>query len=79
MSKYDNEKRGVLFKNTKKKTDKHPDYTGSCEIEGVKYWLSAWVRETKDGEKYFSMVYNVPEEEVYKNDKPALTDDDLPF
>jgi hypothetical protein len=33
MPEYDNNNRGVLFKNTDKKTDKHPDYTGTATIE----------------------------------------------
>lgn len=26
---------GVLFKNNNKKEDKHPDYNGTCIIDGV--------------------------------------------
>ncbi len=39
---YDNNMRGVLFPNDRKEKDTHPDFKGSCEINGVEYWLSAW-------------------------------------
>lgn len=47
---YDNTNKGVLFPNDRKKSDCHPDYTGSIDIEGVEHWLSAWVKEGKKGE-----------------------------
>ena len=55
MPQYDNEKRGALFKNDDKETEKHADYKGSCEIEGVQYWISAWLRTSKAGAKYMSL------------------------
>ncbi len=44
-----------LFRNDKKESEKHPDYTGSAKVHGEEMWISAWVRETKDGRKYFSI------------------------
>lgn len=55
---YDNEGKGALFRAKDRKTDKHPEYTGSCQIDGVEYWLSAWVNVSKAGEKYFSIKLN---------------------
>lgn len=52
---YDNTNKGVLFKNKKKETDKHPDYNGSINIDGTDYWLSAWINEAQDGSKYMSL------------------------
>jgi len=55
MSKeYDNTNTGRLFKNEKMRPDKKdPEYKGDCDIEGVQYWIAAWVNETKEGKKYF--------------------------
>lgn len=47
---YDNNMTGVLFVNNEKLTDKHPDRKGSLEIDGVKYWISAWDKQTSRGE-----------------------------
>lgn len=46
---------GSLFKNDKKAEPNHADYTGSIMVGGVEYWLNGWVKETKDGKKYFSL------------------------
>jgi len=40
---------GVLFKNLKKETEKHPDYTGNIDIEGTAYRLAAWIKKGKKG------------------------------
>lgn len=56
MSEYDNENRGVLFKNDKKETDNHPDYKGRIDVNGQEYWLSAWIRDRKGtNQKYMSL------------------------
>jgi uncharacterized protein (DUF736 family) len=55
MTEYDNTNRGALFRNTKKETEQHPDHTGSLNVGGVDYWISGWVRESKSGQKYFSL------------------------
>jgi hypothetical protein len=44
---------GALFKNTKK--PQHSDYTGELDIGGVQYWLSAWIRESKNGTRFLSL------------------------
>ena len=46
---------GSLFKNNKKTTDNHPEYTGKIKINGTEFLLSAWVKETKTGEKWLSL------------------------
>jgi hypothetical protein len=51
---YDNTNRGVLFKNDRKTKDTHPGYTGSLNVDGVEFFLDAWVREGKSG-KFFSL------------------------
>ncbi len=56
MAEYDNNLTGVLFKNDKGDNEKRPDYKGSAEIEGVQYWVSAWIRDGAKG-KFMSMKY----------------------
>jgi uncharacterized protein (DUF736 family) len=57
---------GVLFKNEKKDSPKHPDYKGNMLLGGQEYWLSAWINEVRSGErageKYMSIKFNLKEE-----------------
>jgi uncharacterized protein (DUF736 family) len=78
---YDNEKRGSLFRNDRKDKDSQPDYNGTCQIEGVEYYMNAWVKESKAGKKYFSFSFKAKNAEV-PNKSVAITDDiddELPF
>lgn len=45
---------GVMFKNDRKEQPNHPDYKGSATIDGVEFWLSAWIKEGKSG-KFMSL------------------------
>lgn len=55
MNKYDNSNSGALFRNNDKQSEKHPDYKGSINVNGVEFWLSAWLKESKKGTKYMSL------------------------
>jgi len=76
---YDNTNTGVLFKNDKKTTDKHPDYKGSVNVEAMEFWISAWIKKSKDGRNYMSLAFTPKETAV----APAPSDndktDDVPF
>lgn len=73
---------GSLFKNDRKETDNHPDYTGSALIDGTEYWQSAWLKKSKDGKTYMSFSYK-PKNEDASPSKPRKEApppaDDLPF
>jgi hypothetical protein len=72
---YDNTNRGMLGRNTNKQSDKHPDYSGTININGTDYWLSGWLKEGKNG-KFFSLA--VKEKETKKPAKKVeFQDDDL--
>ena len=74
MAEFDNTNTGALFTNTKKKTDKHPDFTGSINVGGVEYWLSAWNKKSQKGQGFFSLSVKP------KEDKPVNSfDDSIPF
>ena len=55
MADYDNTNRGVLFKNDRKEQgDKKPEYTGSLNVDGVEFFLDAWLKDGKSG-KFMSV------------------------
>jgi len=50
VTEYDNNLSGALFKNNRKRDGRQdPDYTGSCEIDHVGYWVSAWISTSRKG------------------------------
>ena len=79
MTDYDNNMRGVLFKNDRKEKDTHPDYKGSCEINGEEMWMSAWLKQGKNG-TFMSFSFT-PKEQPKKQSAPVPTEDfdDIPF
>jgi len=50
---------GVLFKNDRKETDKHPDYTGKATVNGVELRLAAWIKSGAKG-KFMSLSFTDP-------------------
>lgn len=52
---FDNTNTGVLFTNERKETEKHPDLTGTINVEGKEYFLSSWRKESKGGKKFLSL------------------------
>lgn len=79
---YDNTNRGALFK-AEKKSEKHPDYTGKINIGGTDYYLSAWIKESKAGNKFMSLslgeaVEQQPKQQT-KHQGADLYEDDIPF
>lgn len=52
---------GSLFKNDKKTADNHPSARGSCKINGVEYWVDAWTKTDKNGNKWQSLAFKPKE------------------
>ena len=53
MTQYDNTNRFTLFRNDRKETEKHADYSGTMNVDGREFWISAWLKEGAKG-KFFS-------------------------
>lgn len=92
---YDNTNRGVLFKNDRKTKDTQPGYTGSLNVDGVEYFLDAWLKEGQKG-KFFSVSVKRKDQQAAPSRAPAPAraapaapprassgfddmDDDIPF
>lgn len=78
---YDNTNRGTLFKNDKKETEKQPDYKGKINVKGQDFYLSAWIKTSKDGNKYMSLAVSEPIQghQAIKAQPKKFIDDDLPW
>ena len=77
---------GALFANENKLTDTHPTHTGTVNIEGREFWLSAWVKTSKNGKRYFSLSVRAKDAagKPAAKTQPAPAeadpfDDDVPF
>jgi len=55
------ENEGALFKNARKETDKHADYRGEATVDGVAYYLDAWINTSKNGDKYMKLRFRPKE------------------
>ena len=92
MPEYDNTNRGSVWKNDKKLTDKHPDLTGSLNVDGVEYWVSGWKRKEGANPKAPLVSFSVkrkdevqkePKSEPVYESKPTAPDEffdsEIPF
>tara|TARA_R110002126_G_scaffold210336_1_gene356960 strand:- start:322 stop:588 length:267 start_codon:yes stop_codon:yes gene_type:complete len=78
---------GSLFKNDRKETDNHPDYNGSCLVNGSEMWMSAWLKTSASGKKFMSFSFKSKEGETYvpktqpisRASQKLANDDDVPF
>ena len=84
---------GSVFKNKKMDRDTSPNLTGSCKIDGKEYWVNAWTKTDKNGDKWLSLAFKEKQprndssgrSEVYHDGTPARSaqkppfDDEVPF
>ena len=73
---------GSMFKNQKKLTDQHPNMTGSALIAGVEYYVSAWTKTDKNGNKWQSMSFtkkDQPKNREQAEKAVSNMDDDIDF
>ena len=76
---YDNTNSGALFRNEDKQSDKHPDYRGSINVDGVDYWLSAWMKTSKKGERFMSLAVKPKDQRQAARHSPGNIKSDIPF
>jgi len=94
MADFDKTNRGSIWKNDKKEKDTHPDFTGSLNVGGVEYWVSAWKRKEGAAAKAPALSFSIkPKEEQQSISQRAMPkqvdarvhpraedmDDDIPF
>lgn len=72
---------GVLFKEKEKKNPNSPDYKGNVRVNGQEFWLSAWIKEGKNG-KFMGLALSPKEEQsapAKSSKKIEDMDSDIPF
>lgn len=86
---------GSLFRNDRREKDSHPHAKGSALIDGVEYWVSAWTKTDRNGEKFQSLSFTAKQERraepgkrmsyseasggSYGSSPSDLLDDEVPF
>jgi hypothetical protein len=82
---YDNTNRGSIWKNDKKETDNHPDFTGTLNVDGIEFWVSAWKRKEGADPKAPALSFTVrmKEEKPQQKTQTSKTvddfEDDIPY
>lgn len=88
MSKYEQrDNSGSLFKNERKEKDTHADYRGECLIDGVSYYMDAWIKKAESGRTWMSFSFKPKEQRQEQrqpqgkpHSRPRQDDyDDVPF
>jgi hypothetical protein len=94
MADYDNNNRGSVWKNEKKRPGKQDaDFTGSLNVNGVEYWVNAWKRKEGASDKAPALSFSIRpkddqgQQQAPKKANPISTgrgrnadmDDDIPF
>lgn len=81
MPEFDNEMRGVLFKNDKQGNENRPDFRGTITVHGVEYQIASWVKQSKNPEvgKFHSIKVTAPDgsgRSVRRQPQESMSDDD---
>jgi hypothetical protein len=76
MAEYDNTNSGALFENEKRAKESHPHMRGSCTIktpdgEVLEFWVSAWQKTSKKGDDFFSLSFQLKDEQKAQEDAPV--------
>lgn len=76
---------GSLFRNERKESEKHPDYSGTCTIDGKQFFFDGWLKTSESGKKWMSFSFKEKQAkkdkaEAWKAGQPlAAQDDDIPW
>jgi len=78
MPHYDNTNRGAIWKNARKESDKHPDFTGSLNVEGKEYYVSAW-RKEPNGDRSPVLSFSIKAKDDVSEPSATKVSEDVPF
>ena len=72
------ENSGALFKNAEKESPKHADYRGNLNVNGEEFWVSGWIKQSKNGVTYMSLSVK-PKATAVKAGARVDFNDEVPF
>jgi len=78
---------GSAFKVEDKKSDRHPAYSGTVNVEGVLHFVDLWVKKTETGKTFLSFSFKKRDKQedavqpgaVVTPAKANSFDDDIPL
>ena len=76
---------GTLFRETEKKKETSPDFTGKVLVRGETLRIAGWLKQSKAGSTYLSLALSEPRQPEQsqpsgQQQKPASPGfDDIPF
>ena len=85
---YDETNRGAVWPNDRmREGKKDPEFTGSLNVDGVEYWVSAWKRKPDANPKAPSLSFSVnrkdenraPNPQSQPEPEPDFNDQSIPF
>ena len=71
MADFDNTNRGSIFRNDKKTDEKHPDMSGTINIDGTEFWISGWKKTSKAGTGFISLSVRPKAEQTRQSSEPT--------
>jgi hypothetical protein len=61
---------GAIFENDRRQSDRQPNMTGTCLIDGKPYRVSAWWKQSSRGE-FLSLAFSVPQPQQQQGESQA--------
>ncbi len=77
---------GRLTRNSRKNSERHPDFVGTASLDGTEYSLAGWKRTARTSGKEFISLKAEPPRDAPQKQEPAaasvssgVDDDEIPF
>ena len=71
------ENSGSMFVNQRKQKDTHPDFQGTVNVDGTLKQISAWKKEDKNGNDWYSFSFSEPYQKDGSGGGKSSKSDDL--
>ena len=75
----DHDNSGTLFKREDKKKDTWSDYNGKCTIDGVEYYMDAWIKRPEGKKPFMSFSFKPVNQTQQRVRQEEPVQDDFPL